>query len=160
MIKPPYLTVVWVPFLAGNLSDTRVEQLGSQDGSGSLSEEEWFDAAGEPWRFSSRCGPGSGTSLHSIVYHWNASWSFPKSWGYPSNSSKFSIFNRILHEIHHPALGVPPCMETPKWRRRNPVGWSSSWSQVEKIGYFGPARPHAWWVSLSRPLTGSLDILK
>ena len=51
MIKPPYLTVVWVPFLAGNLSDTRVEQLGSQDGSGSLSEEEWFDAAGEPWRF-------------------------------------------------------------------------------------------------------------
>ena len=43
--------------------------------------------------FFSRCGPGSGTSLHSIVYHWNASWSFLSHGGTPQihPSSPFSI---------------------------------------------------------------------
>ena len=32
-------------------------------------------------------------------------------WGYPW----IIYFKRIFHEINHPAIGVPPCMETPIW---------------------------------------------
>jgi hypothetical protein len=156
MIKPPFLTVVWVPFLAGTLSDTRVEHWDPRMGVAHCQRRSGLMRPGSHGGFSTRCGPGSGTSLHSIVYHWNASWGFLSHGATPQihPNSPFSIGFYMKFTIQ--LLGYLPDYGNPQlsnWRRRNPVGWrwkwqlaSSSWSQVEKIGYFGPARPHTWWV--------------
>ena len=87
MIKPPFLTVVWVPFLAGTLSDTWVEHWDPRMAVAHCQRRSGLMRPGSHGSFSTRCGPGSGTSLHGIVYHWR----FPKSCWYPPNCVSFSI---------------------------------------------------------------------